>query len=203
MRPHGIPTVRHNGEFMADGMAAFFESKYFWKMAPDVRMPVGPTIIHSLRKGYMEATEKHSAQVKIGELADGGLTLTGYGGGIPFPSPDEPHKGWKILANLWYRYTPHLTVNTRGLVCFADSGGQISCKAGMKVYRQLSFSTDPGVPASFPGAENKYFTQFEMVEEPEHERYTAVPAISPTDLTRPEQVYVFVPSLRRYQTLSP
>jgi hypothetical protein len=53
MRPHGIPTVRHNGEFMPDGMAAFFEGKYFWKMAPDVRMPVGPTIIHPLPKGYM------------------------------------------------------------------------------------------------------------------------------------------------------
>jgi hypothetical protein len=149
MRPLESRRSAHIGEFMADGMAAFFEGKYFWKMAPDVRMPVGPTIIHSLPKGYMEATEKHSAQVKIGELADGGLTLTGYGGGIPFPSPDEPHTGWKILANLWYRYTPHLTVNTRGLVCFADSGGQISCKAGMKVYRQLSFNTDPGVPASF------------------------------------------------------
>jgi hypothetical protein len=61
----------------------------------------------------------------------------------------------------------------------------------------------PRRAGEFPGAENKYFTQFEMVEEPEQERYTAVPAISPTDLTRPEQVYVFVPSLRRYQTLSP
>jgi Protein of unknown function (DUF1329) len=115
---------------MADGMAAFFEGKYFWKMAPDVRMPVGPRIIHSLPKGYMEATEKLSAQVKIGELVDGGLTLTGYGGGIPFASPDEPHKGWKILANLWYRYTPHLTVNTRGVVCFADSGARSVARPG-------------------------------------------------------------------------
>jgi hypothetical protein len=190
-------------EFMPDGMAAFFEGKYFWKMPPDVQMPVGPTIIHPLPKGYMEATEKYSAQVKINQLADGGLTLTGYSGGIPFPNPDEPHKGWKILANLWYRYTPHLTVNTRGVVCFADSGGQISCKAGMKVYRQLSFNTDPGIPSIFPGAEDKYFTQFEMVQEPEQERYTAVLAISHADLTRPEEVYVFIPSLRRYQTLSP
>jgi uncharacterized protein DUF1329 len=73
----------------------------------------------------------------------------------------------------------------------------------MKVYRQLSFNTDPGVPASFSGAADKYFTQVEMVEEPEQERYTAVLAISHTDLTRPEEVYVFIPSLRRYQTLSP
>jgi hypothetical protein len=72
----------------------------------------------------------------------------------------------------------------------------------MKVYRQLSFNTDPGVPASFPGAEDKFFTQFEMVKEPEQERYTAVLVISHTDLTRPEDVYVYIPALRRYQPLS-
>ena len=46
-------------QFMPDGMAAFFQGKYFWKMAPDVRMPVGPTIIHPLPQGlyggYREA----------------------------------------------------------------------------------------------------------------------------------------------------
>jgi hypothetical protein len=118
----------------------------------------------------MNATEKYSAQVKITELPDGGLTLTGYSGGIPFPHPDEPHKGWKILANLWYRYTPHLTVNTKGVVCFIDSGNRTSCKAGMKIYMQLSFNTDPDVPSNYPTAEDKYFSQFEMVEEPEQER---------------------------------
>ncbi len=189
--------------FMPDGMAAFFEGRYFWKMPVDVQMTVGPTIIHPLPVSYMNATEKYSSQVRISELADGGLTLAGYSGGIPFPQPDEPHKGWKILADLWYRYTPHLTVNTKGVVCFVDSGHRVSCKAGMKVYRQLSYNTDPGVPSSFPTAEDKYFTQFEMVEEPEQERYTAVLAISHTDLTRPEEVYVFIPSLRRYQPLSP
>jgi uncharacterized protein DUF1329 len=189
--------------FMPDGMVALFEGRYFWKMPADVQMPVGPTIIHPLPPSYLEATEKYSAQVKITELPEGALTLTGYSGGIPFPHPDEPHKGWKILANLWFRYTPHLTVNTRGVVCFVDSGNSISCKAGMKIYRQLSFNTDPGIPTNFSGADGKYFSQFEMVEQPEQERYTAVLAISHTDLTRPEEVYVFIPSLRRYQPLSP
>jgi hypothetical protein len=73
----------------------------------------------------------------------------------------------------------------------------------MKIYRQLSYNTYPNAPSSFPTAEDKYFTQFEMVKEPEQERYTAVLAISHTDLTRPEEVYVFIPSLRRYQPLSP
>src|ERR1700728_1009591 len=49
-------------QFMPDGMAAMFQGKYFWKMPADVKMDVGPTVIHPLPKGYMEATEKYSGQ---------------------------------------------------------------------------------------------------------------------------------------------
>src|SRR5579864_9520388 len=82
-------------QFMPDGMVALFQGKYFWKMPADVAMEVGPTVTYPLPKSYMEATEKFASQVKIVELPDGGLTLTGYQGGIPFPNPAEPHKGWK------------------------------------------------------------------------------------------------------------
>ena len=189
--------------YMPDGMIALFQGKYFWKMPPDIAMPIGPTIIHPLPQTYVAATEKYASQIKLVELPNGGLTLAGYNGGEPFPNPAEPHQGWKILANLWFRYLPHLTVNTNGVVCTMDSGNNVSCKAGMKVYRQLSYNTDPGVPATIPGAEGKYFTQYETEKEPEQERYTTVLTISYTDLTKPEDVYVFIPSLRRYQPLSP
>lgn len=193
---------RHYRQFMPYGMAAFFEGKYFWKMPRDIEMPVGATIIHPLPPAYLKATQKYSGQVRISELSDGGLTMIGYKGGIPFPRPEEPHEGWKILADLWFRYTPHITVDTRGVVCLIDSSHLISCKSGMKIYRQLAFNTDPGAPASYPGAQGKYFTLFEMVEEPEQEKYTAILTISPKDLTQHEQVYLFVPALRRYQPLS-
>jgi len=137
------------------------------------------------------------------ELPDGRLTLSNYTAGVPFPDPKEPHEGWKILANLWFRYLPHLSVDTNGVVCTIDGGNHSSCKAGMKVYRQLAFNTDPGVPRDIPGAEGKFFTQYEMVKEPEEERYTTVLTVSYADLTRNEDVYVFIPALRRYQPLSP
>jgi hypothetical protein len=190
-------------EFMPDGMAALFEGKYFWKMPSDVEMEIGPTIVHPLPKSYLEATEKYSSQVKLVDLPDGHLTLSNYQGGIPFPSPVEPHRGWKILADLWFRYLPHLTVDTNGVVCTLDNHNNVSCKAGMKVYRQLAFNTDQGVPSQIPGSQGKYFTQYEMVKEPEQERYTTVLTISYADLTRQEDVYVFIPSLRRYQPMSP
>jgi Protein of unknown function (DUF1329) len=188
--------------FLPDGMAALFEGKYAWKMPRDVAMEVGPTIIHPLPKSYMQATEMHSSQVKVVELPDGGLNLTGYQGGIPFPNPSEPHKGWKILANVWFRYLPHVGVDKDGRGCEINGYGNVSCNVGLMVYRQLSYNTDPGVPVTIPGAEDKFFTQYFETIEPEESRYTASLKISYTDLTRPESVYVFIPSLRRAQPLS-
>ena len=189
-------------QFMSDGVQALFDGKYFWKMPADAELVIGPTRVNLPPKSFLDATEKYASQVKLVELPDGGLTLSGYQGGLPFPNPSEPHAGWKILANLWFRYLPHLTVDMNGVVCTMDSGNRVSCKAGMKVYRQLAYNTDPGVPPTIAGASGKYFTQYESVKEPEQERYTTVLTTSYTDLTRSEDVYVFVPALRRYQRMS-
>ena len=114
--------------FMPDGMVALFEGKYFWKMPPDVQMEVSPTIIVPLPKNYLAATEKYASQVKVIELPDGGLTLQGYRGGIAFPNPQEPHRGWKVLMNLWYRYSPRLLVVTHGWTCAVNSSGNSNCE---------------------------------------------------------------------------
>jgi hypothetical protein len=189
-------------QFMPDGMAALFQGKYFWKIPPDVQMEVGPTVIHPLPKTYMEATEKYSAQVKLVDLPDGGLTLSGYQGGIPFPNPAEPHQGWKVLANLWYRYLPHLIVDTYGQGCLINRSGNISCTAALIVNRQLGYNTDPNTPASYPGWEDKFSTEYLMVLEPEQQRYTAFLTITYADPTKPEDTYLFLPQLRRYQAVS-
>jgi hypothetical protein len=193
---------QHYQQYMPDGMAALFDGKYFWKMPPEVSMEIGPTIIHPLPSSYLAATEKYSEQVRIVELPSGGLSLTGYQGGIPFPSPAEPHKGWKVLANLWFRYIPHLAVDTYGQGCYVDSYNNINCNAGILIFRQLSFNTDPAVPATIPGGEGKYFTDYFETVEPEQDRYNASLKIDYTDLARPEDSYVFVPTMRRYQPVS-
>jgi hypothetical protein len=189
-------------KFMSDGMQALFSGKYFWKMPDSAEIVVGPTRINPPPKTFMEATEKYSSQVKLIELPDGSLTISGYRGGFPFPIPDEPHRGWKILANLWYRYFPHISVINHGGGCSIDRTGNINCAAGDIVYRQLSYNTDPGVPETIPGGEGKYFTQWYMLSEPEQQRYTASLQIVDTDLTHNEALYAFIPSLRRYQPVS-
>jgi hypothetical protein len=90
-------------QYMPEGMRALFEGRFAWKIPSDVQMEIGPTIARALPSTYREATEKYASQVKLIELPGGGLTLSGYRGGMPFPEPADPHKGWKILANLWYR----------------------------------------------------------------------------------------------------
>lgn len=192
-------------DFMPEGMVALFEGKYFWKMPADIEINVGPTVINPLPKGYLEATEQNSAQVKLIDLPGGGLTISGYKGGVPFPDPVEPHRGWKILADFWYRYIPHLVVNTAdnlGFGCTQDSFGSVNCTKSLWVYRQLAFNTNPGIPKTTPGGEDKFYTTWMMVEEPEQAKYTANLTIGYTDLTKPQDMYVFRPALRRAEQLS-
>ena len=83
-----------------------------------------------------------------------------------------------------------------------DHYGSVNCDAAQIVERQLSFNTDPGVPAMIPGAEGKFVTQWLMVLEPEQLRYAANLYISYTDLSRPDDQFAFLPALRRYQPIS-
>ncbi|MGH8013815.1 MAG: DUF1329 domain-containing protein, partial [Candidatus Binataceae bacterium] len=153
---------RQYQQFMPVGMVKLFEGTYYWKMPQDVQMEVGPTTIYPLPRNYQAATEKYSSQVKVVELPDGGLTLRNYTAGAPFPNPNGPHKGWEILADMWYRYLPHLLVDTYGTGCTEDSYGSINCSADSIVYRQLSFNTDPGIPATVPGGAGKFYTEWVM-----------------------------------------
>src|SRR5208282_2375414 len=188
-------------QYMPDGMIAMFQGKLAWKMPDDVAMEVGPPLNYPLPKNYLEATEKYASQIKIVELPDGGLTLTGYRGGIPFPNPEEPHKGWKVLANLWYRYMPRLIVDTNGYTCGMNSMGGTNCISYVFVLRQFAFNTDPGSDSTSANSD-LFFTNWFMLLEPEQQKYTATLTVEYADPARSEDAYVFIPALRRYQALS-
>ena len=88
-------------QFMPDGMATLLEGKYFWKMPADMEMDIGPTRAFEPPSGYVAATEKYGSQTQVVTMPDGSYDLKNYVGGLPFPNPAEPHKGWKILADDW------------------------------------------------------------------------------------------------------
>ncbi|HJU11077.1 MAG TPA: DUF1329 domain-containing protein [Candidatus Binataceae bacterium] len=187
-------------QFMPLGMQGLFEGKYFWRMPADVEMDVRQTRVYPLPRGYQEATERYGGQTRIVHLPNGHNDVQGYVAGRPFPNPQEPDKGYKILANVWFAYVPHLYVNTPENMansCTQDRFGNISCSKIIFVYRQVGYNTDPGVQRDTPGTGDAWYTEWLMIEEPEQSKYTANLLIFHKNNELPQDSYVFVPALRR------
>ena len=194
-------------QFMSDGMIKLFEGTYFWKMPEDVAINVGPTASVPLPPTYLAATEQYGSQTQVVHFPDGRLGVHGYVAGVPFPNPQEPDKGYKILVNLWYQYRPHLNVDMDALrgatrFCAMDRLHNIACEDVDLVYRQTGYNSDPGVPR-WEGPDNIWYTEYLMVEKPEQAKYTAEMTLFYTDKEQryPDE-FVFVPSLRRSLRLS-
>jgi len=193
-------------QFMPVGMIGFFEGKYFWKMPADIEMNVGPTVIHPLSRWYMDATEKYGSQTRVVHAPNGTMNIQNYVAGMPFPNPQQPDLGYKILANVWFPNQPYLLVVSpqSGLTsfCTQDRFGSQSCTKTDIVYRQLAFNSHPDVPRTESRAAGAWFTEWLMVEIPEQSKYAADLQIFWQDLSRAEDSYVFVPALRRSVRLS-
>ena len=193
-------------QFMPVGMIDLFQGTYFWKMPSDVEMDVGPTVSHPLTKAYMDASEKYGSQTRVVHDPDGTMNIENYVAGAPFPNPQEPDKGYKILANVWFPNEPPLIVlsphSGYGSFCSADRFGNHACTLTSVVYRQLAYNSDPSMPRTEPSAKGSWDTEWLMVDQPEQSRYTADLTIFWQDLKRTEDNYVFVPALRRSLRLS-
>ena len=187
--------------FMPDGMIALFSGKYGLKMPNDVEMDVGPPI-HIVAPGsFRQASEKYSGEARVVHLPNGRNDIVNYVAGEPFPVPQGPHKGYEILADLWYTYSPHLAVGMPGQglwsVTMLDRFGNATTARWAFVYRQLAFNTDPGVPRTDPRSAGAFYTQWLMTEEPEQAKYTTDLDILPQDNQQNELNYIFLPALRR------
>jgi len=193
-------------QFMPVGMIGLFAGDYFWKMPADVAMPVGPTVTHPLSQAYLDASEKYGGQTAVIHQTDGTNDLANYVAGMPFPNPQAPDRGYKILANVWFPDEPYLLVLSPksgcGSFCTSDRFGNSACTRTSIVYRQLAYNSHPGVPQTDPAAADAWYTEWLMVEEPEQSRYTADLTIFWQDLTKTEDNFVFVPALRRSLRLS-
>ena len=187
--------------FMPAGMQALFEGKYFWKMPADIELIVGPTVVHPLPLFYQQATERYASRVKLVATPDGGLMLRDYVAGMPFPNPQEPHKGWKILANLWYRYFPYLVstpTSSYENLCREDRFSNLACSTEVAVYRQLRHLANTGSSTAMPDSGDSSgpsFSEFWMTETPEDQKYTS--GLTLYYDSQPQADYLFTPKLRR------
>ncbi|MBF6559090.1 MAG: DUF1329 domain-containing protein [Candidatus Binataceae bacterium] len=190
-------------QFMPEGLADMFAGQFLWKLPADATIEIGPTVNVPEPPTYVAASEKYGSQVRVVHLPNGHMDVLNYFGGLPFPDPEEPDKGYKVLANLWYSYRPHLNVTdfkhpVRD--CISDRYDNMSCESIDIVYRQEGYNTDPGVPV-FEG-NDVWYTEWLMVEAPEQAKYTAQLTLFYKDNQKWQDEYVFVPSLRRSLRLS-
>ena len=190
------------------GMIKMFEGVYGWKMPADIKIPVGaPHLGGNLPKTWVEATEKYGAQTGVDVLPNGHYVLKNYYGGTPFPNPQDPNKGWKVLANVFFAFVPALYVNApqnHGTVWAIDRFGDIAPSTFDVVYRWSAYITDPGFPHEETYAPGTWYTEWGMQESPEQARYTASLSLYYQDQEKNPfpDTYVFVPALRRSLRLS-
>lgn len=196
-----IQNWREYAQYMPFGMSELFEGHHFWKMPPDVEMVIGPTIPERMPAHYYEATERYSGNVEVVHLPDGHNDVRNYVGGEPFPHPEEPDKGYKLLADLWFAYVPHLIAGTPEnplTICSESAHSFINCERLSYVYRQVAYNTDGEASGEEPIGSKYWYTEWMSVEEPEQLRYTALLTLYPKDNQRQKELFKFIPSLRRW-----
>src|SRR5579885_2779109 len=178
-------------QFMTDGMQALFSGGYNWKFPDDYRLVVGPTKHYSLPPTYLDQTQKYASQVKIVNLPDGRHTIDGYVGGIPFPNPQEPMKGWKLLVDDWYAYATYILCTNTCALTFEDRFNNLTQEQFFFVQRLFSHRGDAGLSVDDPASPGTYYTEIIEVLDPEQARYTAVLTLYYADLTRSEDTFLF------------
>jgi hypothetical protein len=189
-------------QFFSEGEIYLWQGTGFWKMPPDVRIEIGPTTVYPLPAPFVEATQKYSSQTRIEKQSDGRWKLLNYVAGVPFPVPEEPNKGQKILVNVSYSIRPHL------IAMFPDSGSLLSlcnmdrfnnvdCEHLDIDLRQLAYNWEPGVPRVEKDSGGAWYAAWARAEDPEQYRGTVSLSLQWQDNLRIEETYLYIPAMRK------
>jgi Protein of unknown function (DUF1329) len=191
-------------KFMPVWMQVAYQGQYKWQVGkePGYTVEVGPTHHYPMVRKFVENTEKYGGQTKLIPLPSGGMNWQGYVAGVPFPNPTEPNLGVKLAYNSWDNFQP-MILNFRAFNWIVDSYGNVTnLETDDTFYRTMHLSDPPDGPINLPFANGyNYVTRF-LVLIPEQSKYSTEMTLRPDDPTHIDEVYAFVPALRRSLRLS-
>jgi Protein of unknown function (DUF1329) len=207
--PAGTTITHQNWEryrqFMSQGLIALFEGNQFWHLPKDLRIEVGPTVPIPLPKRYLADTVEYANRVKLVRTPSGGYVPINYVAGLPFPHPlegDRAFTGQRIFWNAYYRYQPRVQ-SAPGFSYTLDRFGNMTQTSEVRaVDSQLNYLSDIDYPHTIADGVPYYFARFEEQLAPEQGKYSAILDLTPSDPTLLDDLYEYVPTLRRSLRLS-
>jgi hypothetical protein len=192
-------------QFMSAGLIALFEGASFWHMPNDLRIEVRPPIPIPLPTKYREDTDRYSRKVRLQQMPNGGYVPAGYVAGLPFPHPlegDPALTGQRIFWDSYYRYQPRVQAAPEISYTLDALGNMTQSSDELTVYSQLAFLSDVGFPLTIADSAGYYFAKYYEQVAPELGKYTTILDLAPADPTRLNELYEYIPSLRRSLRLS-
>jgi hypothetical protein len=185
--------------FMPAGMRAIFAGDHFWRMPSEVQVEIGPTIPIALPRRYLDDTASFARQVTLVRTAQGGYAPASYVAGIPFPQPDKDPTlaPYEIFYDTYYHYAPRLQRNYSCNYTSDSYGNFTQTETADAVYSQLTHLSDAGFPQTVPDSSGYFLTKYYQQISPEQGKYTTSLDISYAEVTRLDDIYMYLPSARR------
>jgi hypothetical protein len=164
------------------------------------------TIIHPLDE-YVAATEKHSGKVRLGANGE----LLNYVAGAPFPKldPSDPHAGLKLAWNFYWRWVGDDYKNGGATgdgkiiryVVEKDGSERRSDVMHLHLRTRNRVTLDP--KPAIGGYEHIDWMQIRADEYPRDTAGTTTLEVRYSDLSREDDLYIYVPSIRRVRRVPP
>lgn len=190
-------------QFMPFGLQQLYSQKFSWRVSntPDFTVEVGPTSHIVMPRKYADDTEKGAGQAKLVPAGTGAYNIVNYRAGMPFPKPNGPLAGFEMMFDNYYQYQPAelMDVYTENL---ADRYNNQTSLLSIEIQTNLGHVSDIGYPVVRPEAEGVYLSIFNQVQLPEQSKYTTELLVVRDNPNLPQEIYVFLPSLRRSLRLS-
>jgi len=205
--PEGTVITVHNWQkyrnFFGIGEQALYSGKYQFHVGdgPDYEVKVG-SLTHFKEPSQLRSdTEKYGSQTRLEPTSGGSYTIKNWVAGWPFPNPQEPRRAYKVYFDGWGSYVPQIYFFNSGSPNGDRYYNHFSTYVDLAGYR-LTHRSDPGLPVDFPGNDGVLFSEYIIVTAPEQSKYTTELTMEYDDPNRLNEIYVFLPSLRRSLRLS-